>query len=88
MGADEKLLAKLSGKKIPNDITMNELNRFLLNMGFSLHSQVSAHYNFKHPGLEYIITIDSHDFRRDVNPIYVRKVIDALEELGLKGEPK
>jgi len=88
MGADEKLLAKICGNKIPNDITMNELNRLLVNLGFVQQSKNGAHYNYRHPELNYILTIDSHDFRQEVKTIYIKNVRIALSELGIKGETK
>ncbi|HCT62990.1 MAG TPA: hypothetical protein DIC19_02710 [Erysipelotrichaceae bacterium] len=88
MGADEKLMIRIFGRKVPNDITFKELSRFLINIGFILQTHKGAHYNFKHPNLVYILTIDSHDERKPVNKVYINKVKEALEELGINGEEK
>jgi predicted RNA binding protein YcfA (HicA-like mRNA interferase family) len=84
MGTSDKLLFRIFGLKIPNDISMKELDRLLTRSGFILQSKVSAHYNYKHPNLKYILTIDAHDFRKEVKPIYIKKVKEALEELKEK----
>jgi len=68
-------------KPIPNDITMNELNRLMISKGFVLHSQNSAHLNYKHEKLKYVITIDSHNMKKEVKSIYIRIVLNAVEEI-------
>lgn len=81
MGVNDKLFKKMLRKPIPNDITMNELNRFLLSRGFILQSQNSAHYNYRHEKLKYIITIDSHNMKQEVKSIYIKMVLNAIEEI-------
>lgn len=88
MGKNEKLLNRIFGRKTPSDITFQELRRMLEHYDFILSTYNAAHYNFKHPNLTYIITIDSHDKSRPLNKVYIDKVKDALEELGIKGEEK
>lgn len=75
MGNNEKLLEKMRRKPIPNDITMNELNRFMISKGFVLHSQNSAHLNYKHEKLNYVITIDSHNMKQEVKSIYIENSV-------------
>lgn len=81
MGGNEKLLLKMRRKPVPNDITMNELKRLLISRGFILQSRKSAHLNFSHPNLNYILTIDSHDDRKDLKAIYIRKALQAIDEV-------
>jgi predicted RNA binding protein YcfA (HicA-like mRNA interferase family) len=81
MGVNDKLLLKMRRHPVPNDVTMNELDRFLRSRGFVLHSQDSAHLNYKHKGLFYILTIDAHSMKEQVKAIYIRKILSALDEL-------
>ncbi|MGB7595372.1 MAG: type II toxin-antitoxin system HicA family toxin [Erysipelotrichaceae bacterium] len=60
---------------------MSELDRFLKSRGFILHSQDSAHLNYKHKDLVYILTIDAHSMKDQVKTIYIRKILSALDEL-------
>jgi len=82
MGANEKLLDKMRRFPTPNDITMKELDRFLRSVGFIIQSQSSSHMNYKHEKLRHILTIVSHDMKQDVKVIYIRNVLNALDELG------
>jgi len=81
MGQNDKLLDKMRRKPIPNDITMQELNRLLLSKGFELHSQNSAHLNYKHHMLKYVLTIDSHNVKNEVKSIYIKLALNAIDEI-------
>ena len=81
MGVNEKLLEKMRRKPIPNDISMNELNRLLLSRGFTLQSRKGSHLNYKHPKLSNILTIVSHDDRKSLLATYIKNALIALEEI-------
>jgi hypothetical protein len=69
IGVNEKLLTRIRRHPAPNDITMSELDRFLRRKGFILHSQDSAHLNYKHRNLIYILPIDAHSMKEQVKAI-------------------
>lgn len=85
MSALEKIWAKIKDRPYRSDITMNELHSFMLNVGFVLASQSSSHRKYKHEQAGCDIVIPCHDPRREVLPVYVKKVYELVVDNNLLG---
>jgi predicted RNA binding protein YcfA (HicA-like mRNA interferase family) len=64
----------------PKSIRFDELSNFLESLGFRKRES-GSHFTFTYPGSRNIITVP----RRIpfVLPIYVKNILDVLDELGL-----
>lgn len=83
MGQFEKFLNKL--RRIPKDISFKDLHFFLThnNIGWKFRCHGGSHYT-------YYITVDNEDIdiitipnHHIVKPIYIKKVLDKLDEQGI-----
>ncbi len=86
MGSNSKLIKKILRKETPSDITIDELDRLLIYLGFVLQTQNSSHRNYKHQGLTYLLTIATHGNKSQVLKIYIKNTKKAFQELGINGE--
>jgi predicted RNA binding protein YcfA (HicA-like mRNA interferase family) len=83
MSAADKTWIKLKEKPFRADITMQELHTFMIKVGFILKNQNSSHRKYGHELIPSGIIIPCHDPRKEVLPVYVKKIHDYVIDLGL-----
>lgn len=74
--SDNKLWEKICAKPRRTDITMQELHRFLINIGFSIARQNSSHRMY-HIGVDPL-TIPCRNDTDTVKAAYIKKVYDLV----------
>jgi predicted RNA binding protein YcfA (HicA-like mRNA interferase family) len=85
MVRSEILLKRLMSKPIPKQMRFRDLEKILISVGFVQHSREASHTNFKHPRLEYILTIVCHHSGDNVLPIYILNACRAIDDLIERG---
>lgn len=81
--SDQKLWDKICAKPRRTDLTMQELHRFLMNVGFSIDRQNSSHRMY-HIGVDSL-TIACRNDTDAVKAAYVKKVYDLVMKYDLMG---
>lgn len=80
MGHYEKLYAAIANS--PNNVRFDDLCNLLTKVGgFECHPGKGDHYNFSHPDLVEILTVDSRGKNKPLRPIYVRKALKAFRQV-------
>ena len=76
----EKFLLKLLSHPTPNDITFQEMARFLKNIGCKMRKRKgTSHRNFSYSGCPRVITLMENE---DVREYQVNQVKDLLRYIG------
>ena len=78
MSQFEKFKARIMSEKVPKDIMPEELQRFMLKYGFTLHTTRGSHFVYKHPRLVVNLTIPMH---KPVKSVYIDLVQGKIKEL-------
>ena len=76
----EKLLERTLDKRCKN-ARFEELRALLEAYGFTRGGGKSSHYVYKHPLLNYSVTMVKPHRQSDVKPTYCRKAIQAIQEV-------
>jgi len=77
----KKLYRKI--KNNPKDVRFDDLEILLTRVGgFESTPGSGDHYGFSHPDLPNPITVDSRGKHKPLKPIYVKKALQAFEELN------
>ena len=81
---DQKLWRKIQEVPIRSDITMADLDRFMINAGFIKRRQNSSHRIYSIH--EDMITIPCHSNKEQVKSAYVKKVADLIRKYAIYDE--
>lgn len=85
MGTTDKFIVKL--KKLPKDISFKELHNFLVGIKFNLSFRVrGSHYIYyveENGEIKDLLVIPNHGI---VKVIYIKKVVDLIDERGINDE--
>lgn len=73
-----KLLEK--ARRAPNNLRFDDLCKLAECYGFTLQRQEGSHCIYKHSELPRVLTFPK--CTGTVKPVYVRELLDAIEELG------
>ena len=81
MGHYEKLLHDIENN--PSDVKFDALHKLLTKVGgFDCRNGKGDHYNFSHPDLEDILTIDSRGKKGPLKAVYVKKALRLFKEVN------
>lgn len=81
MERKEKKFLRINKKPYRTDVSIEEIISLLVDYGFEYKDQhATSHHKFTHPKLPYHLSIPTINGRL-VKPTYVKKVIEAIEEL-------
>ena len=84
MSQYEKMLARVTSKKIPCDITPQELHTFLSKFGFREQGTNGDHRTYKYDKYPYLITIPVAS--KTVKFAYIKQIREAIERIKEDGE--
>jgi hypothetical protein len=71
-------------RRSPRQVRFTQLRTAMLAAGFSVRSGSGDHWNFSHPQLSYVVTVDPR--RPFVLPVYVRACLKALDAVDNEEE--
>ena len=76
----EKFLERILRNPIPNDITFDEMSRFLLSIGCTIRKKAKTrHRQFKFPGYEPIITLMAAENVRGYQVSQIKGLLDFID---------
>lgn len=81
MGNKDKLLDKMRGN--PRDWRIDQLETIARHYNINVRKTGGSHVVFDHPDWVELLCVPA---RRPIKPIYIRKFISLIEELGVNNE--
>jgi predicted RNA binding protein YcfA (HicA-like mRNA interferase family) len=82
MAKAEKVIERIQAKPTPNNIKWDELVLALKHLGYRVLNNDGSRRRFHHEQADHLICLHRPHPGNEVNPVYIRQVRQALEDMG------